>query len=309
MADECLKCGACCKFVLLPNPSGKDVEWFGYHGMEASARGVKIDVPCQMLGEDGKCSIYEQRPENCKEFVPGSIPECPLYKGEEKKMQDQECLQECSKDVQRLNIVHKQFAIEDCKVSSENGKVFIEGYANVKGKKDRYGDIPTVFSALRDYVYELKDFKRNPVCLLDHDNSVGSIVGSFNEKLGGYITEDDIGLKFKMVFSESDLPIVAHARKVYEEGHGKALSIGGRWNFENKDNPNYLTLAEIYEISLVGVGADPSALTTKSCPDCPKKCKGANSADAEKGAGKGPEMVVITEGRVSESVAGKVSII
>jgi hypothetical protein len=31
---------------------------------------------------------------------------------------------------------------------------------------------------------------------------------------------------------------------------------------EDKDNPNHLTLAEIYEVSLVGVGADPNALTS-----------------------------------------------
>jgi hypothetical protein len=282
-------CGSCCKFMLLDVAGVKGAEdWFGYHGGKIVDGKLRLDIPCDKL-VDSKCSIYEQRPQACKDFVPGSIPECPLYK-EGKKMGEE------------LKIVHKQFDIEEFKVVEDNGLVSIEGYANVKGKKDRYGDIPTVFSVLRDYVYELKDFKRNP----DHDNNVGSIAGSFNEKLGGFIGEDNIGLKFKAVFSNSDYPLIAHARTVYQEGHGKALSIGGRWYFEDKDNPGNLTYAEIFEISLVGVGADPSALT-KHCPDCPKR-KGITSESLEKGAEKLAEMLMITGCRVSKSDEERISI-
>lgn len=165
-------------------------------------------------------------------------------------------------------IEHKQFSIEEFKIDkTDDGAVTIEGYANTKGKKDRYGDVPTVFSDLRDYVYELKDYKKNPIVLLDHWNSTNNIAGSFNPKMGGFIKEDEKGLKFKLVFSKSDFPPVAHARTVYEEGHGRALSIGGKWHHENKDHPEHLTYAEIFEISLVGVGADPNALTIKSNSD------------------------------------------
>ncbi|MFA5114388.1 MAG: HK97 family phage prohead protease [Candidatus Margulisiibacteriota bacterium] len=157
-----------------------------------------------------------------------------------------------------------QFAIEEFKTTTnDKGIVTIEGYANTKNKLDRYGDVPTVFSALRNYVYELEEFHKNPVCLLDHWNQVGNIAGSFNPKMGGLIVEDEIGLKFKMVFSASDFPLCKHARTVYSEGHGRALSIGGRWYWEDKDHPEYLTYAKIFEISLVGVGADPDALTRK----------------------------------------------
>ena len=162
---------------------------------------------------------------------------------------------------------NKQFAISSFKSGKmDDGRIFIEGYANTKNKEDRYGDIPTVYPAKRGYVYELKSFLKHPVLLLDHDNSTGSIAGSFNPKYGGYIFEDNIGLKFKAIFSESDQEKVRHARTVYNEGHGRALSIGGKWLYENPDNPKQLTLADIVEISLVGIGADEDALTTKNGP-------------------------------------------
>lgn len=151
--------------------------------------------------------------------------------------------------------VTKTFDIAGFKATTENGKVILRGYANTKGHKDRYGDIPMVFEALRKYVYEIKDFLKNPVMLLDHRNQIAAVAGSFPE-----IVEDDIGLRFVAEFSGSDHPDIVHARTVYLEGHAKALSISGRWHFEDNENPNHLTYAEIYHISPVGVGADPDAL-------------------------------------------------
>jgi len=149
----------------------------------------------------------------------------------------------------------KTFDISDLKIAEENGLVVIRGYANTKNKADRYGDIPTVFPSLRNYVYELSEFKKNPVMLLDHRNEVSHIAGSFKE-----IEEDEIGLRVKAVFSNSELPEIKHARTVYLEGHAKAFSIAGQWFYEDKDNPTHLTYAKIYHISPVGVGADPDAL-------------------------------------------------
>lgn len=168
-------------------------------------------------------------------------------------------------DGKSVDLRLKQLPIEQFKSGVDDaGNFYITGYANTKGNKDRYGDVPTVFPALRNYVYELKDFKKNPVLLVDHNNSVGNIAGSFSEKLGGFIVEDEIGLKFKAIFTNSEYPLVKHARTVYSEGHGRALSIGGRWFFEDKDHLERLTLAEIFEVSLVGVGADANALTEKA---------------------------------------------
>lgn len=160
----------------------------------------------------------------------------------------------------------KVLAISELEIKAEDGVITISGYANTKGTADRYGDVPTVMPAIRNYVYELTEFRKNPVMLIDHNNSVGYIAGSFTQ-----LQEDEKGLRFKAAFSKSNFPLVAHARTVYAEGHGKALSIAGRWFFENKDAQEQLTYADIFEISLVGVGADPNALAGKVTPAEPTK--------------------------------------
>jgi len=150
----------------------------------------------------------------------------------------------------------KILPIEGAKITrDESGGFYLEGYANTKNQSDRYGDIPTVFAKLRSYVYELKEYLKNPVLLIDHVNSIDHVAGSMPE-----IIEDEKGLRFKAKFSDSTLPLIAHARQVYTEGHAKGISIAGRFHYENPDAPNQLTLAEIYEISLVAVPADPDAL-------------------------------------------------
>ena len=164
-----------------------------------------------------------------------------------------------NKDIKILgtkeNPVTKVFDIADCKVTEEDGMVVVRGYGNTKEHPDRYGDIPTVFPSIRNYVYELSEFLKNPVMLLDHSNQVSHIAGSFPE-----ISEDEVGLRFKAVFSNSDLPEIKHARTVFLEGHARAFSIAGRWHYEDPANKEHLTYAEIYHISPVGVGADPDAL-------------------------------------------------
>jgi Fe-S-cluster containining protein len=269
-------CGECCKWLIFPEIKEWDTPdikaWMGARDIKIRENGsLKIFAPCPKLTEDGKCSINEQKPQVCKDFEPGSIPECPLFEKGGKGMkriitvqnEDQVKAYQEARSAAGVE-ARKEFSIIDMKIDkAANGAVTIEGYANTKNKEDRYGDIPTVFTALRNFIYDLDDFHKNPVCLLDHYNCVENIAGSFNPKMGGYIMEDELGLKFKMVFSASDFPPVAHARTVYAEGHGRALSIGGNWFHEDKDNPSHLTFAKIYEVSLVGVGADPDALTRK----------------------------------------------
>lgn len=160
------------------------------------------------------------------------------------------------------NMQVKILPMVDFKAISENGKLTISGYANTKNKADRYGDIPTVLTDKRDYVYDLSEFKKNPVMLLNHNNKVESIAGSYPE-----VKEDEKGLFVKGVFSDSELAEIKHARQVYGEGHAKALSIAGKFLYEDEKNPNNLTLAQIYEISLVAVPADSNALVSAE-----KKC-------------------------------------
>lgn len=150
-------------------------------------------------------------------------------------------------------IGHREFEITDFKAEERaDGALEISGYANTKHIADRYGDIPTEFN--RSYVYDIVEFLKNPIMLLDHDGEVKNVAGSFAE-----CREDEKGLFVKGVFTKSDLPIMKHARTLIKEGHLKTFSIGGRWMYEDLENPNHLTLAKIYEISIVAVPADPNA--------------------------------------------------
>lgn len=146
----------------------------------------------------------------------------------------------------------KDFDITEFKAVEDNGTVKISGYANNKGIADRYGDIPTAFN--RAYVYDIVEYLRNPVLMLNHNSGVGSIAGKVTE-----IHEDEKGLYFEATLSNSDLPEVKHARTLIKEGMLKTVSIGGIWLYEDLENPSHLTLAKIFEISLVAIPADPYA--------------------------------------------------
>lgn len=146
----------------------------------------------------------------------------------------------------------KVFTLTNFKAVTDNGVVKISGYANNKGIADRYGDIPTPFN--RSFVYELEEYRRNPVLLLDHEAEVKKLCGTVTE-----IREDERGLYFEATLSNSELPEVAHARTLIQEGMLKTVSIGGIWLYEDLENPAHLTLAKIFEISLVAIPADTYA--------------------------------------------------
>lgn len=150
----------------------------------------------------------------------------------------------------------KEFEISNFKAVEENGEIVISGYANTKNVADRYGDIPTPFN--RSYVYELTEYLRNPIVLLDHEAEVKKICGKCIE-----IVEDEVGLFFKARITSSDLPEMKHARTLIREDILKTVSIGGIWLFEDLENPDHLTLAKIFEISLVAIPADPFATFTQ----------------------------------------------
>lgn len=147
---------------------------------------------------------------------------------------------------------NKNFEVAEFKAVEENGAIKISGYANTKGVADRYGDIPTAYN--RSFVYELEEYRRNPVLLLDHEAEIKKLCGQVTE-----IYEDERGLYFEAVLSNSDLPEVKHARTLIKEGTLKTVSIGGVWLYEDFENPDHLTLAKIFEISLVAIPADTYA--------------------------------------------------
>ncbi len=158
----------------------------------------------------------------------------------------------------------KEFVLTDFKEVETDGVLRISGYANNKHIADRYGDMPTEYN--RSYVYELEEYRRNPVLLMDHDHDVSHMVGSVTN-----IFEDEKGLYFEAEISNSDLPIIKHARQLIKEGHLKTVSIGGVWLYEDLQNPSHLTLAKIFEISLVAVPADTYAVFAPKTPAEPAK--------------------------------------
>lgn len=147
---------------------------------------------------------------------------------------------------------NKTFDLTEIKAVSDGNIVKISGYANTKFVADRYGDIPAPYN--RAFVYDLEEFKRNPVLLLNHAWDVKNIAGGVTA-----IKEDERGLYFEATLSASNLPELEHAKTLIKEGYLKTVSIGGMWKYENPDNSNQLTLAKIFEISLVSVPADPNA--------------------------------------------------
>jgi hypothetical protein len=77
---DCLQCGNCCQ-VGTPVFSEKDVERaakrlkmkpgdFTHAWLFTDSDGDKVlkSTPCPFLGEDNYCSIYEDRPEDCRNF-------------------------------------------------------------------------------------------------------------------------------------------------------------------------------------------------------------------------------------------------
>ena len=73
MMSACELCGgACCKSMTLPKKIfNEDVaRWLGYHAVE-NDEVMRFNCACRMLHE-GKCSIYENRPQMCKDYQVGS---------------------------------------------------------------------------------------------------------------------------------------------------------------------------------------------------------------------------------------------
>lgn len=153
----------------------------------------------------------------------------------------------------------KLIEIEDFKVTEEGDSFYVTGYANTKNRADSYGDVPTNYKD--EPVYDLQRFKKNPVALVDHENSVGNIFGSF--VIGKNAThEDEKGLRFKLRLMENpQTDIAKHAVEAYKSGFARSFSIGGQWQFGDKENPSHLTKAYIHEISGVAIGADSHALS------------------------------------------------
>lgn len=93
LCDVCLSPGACCKRMVLSTAgtgnglgpmSYEKAEHLGLHNslpfVPAHQREDGIwEWSCTALQRDGRCGIYETRPQLCRDFVAGSDPLCVHY--------------------------------------------------------------------------------------------------------------------------------------------------------------------------------------------------------------------------------------
>jgi Fe-S-cluster containining protein len=86
LAQYCGKCrGRCCKYytIIIDEPEDADdydeVRWFLAHEgcyvyIDEGQWHVNVVAGCRFLGDEGRCKIYEHRPDVCREF--GHEEEC-----------------------------------------------------------------------------------------------------------------------------------------------------------------------------------------------------------------------------------------
>jgi len=111
---------------------------------------------------------------------------------------------------------------------------------------DRQGEV------IQQTGWDLKNFKANPILLWMHDHTkpLGKATRVWLDKTGATPT-----LKFKGVISDATEWGKA-AKQLMEEGILNSFSVGFR---ANEIDDNTITKAELYEISLVTVPANPEA--------------------------------------------------
>ena len=130
-------------------------------------------------------------------------------------------------------------------------KVTLNGFASTFASitpEDRDGD------QIGDNAFDntIPRFMKNPVMLIDHENSVHNIAGSFTR-----LHASALGLEVNA--SVSNAPELRKVRFLIAEGHLKAFSIGGLFRFSDGD-AHVVEEIELFEISLVAVPANPDAL-------------------------------------------------
>lgn len=111
---------------------------------------------------------------------------------------------------------------------------------------DRYGEVVPLDA------WDIKNFLKNPVLLVDHDYKVSNIVGRARNL--------DVGKKSFTFESEfHDITQLAkEVKRMVEEGFAPAVSVGFINHGPKKDGDTPTN--ELLEISFVAVGANPNAL-------------------------------------------------
>lgn len=162
-----------------------------------------------------------------------------------------------------FEIDQKMVAIKNGDVVVDYKDVIISGYASTFAATtpaDRDGDY------IVDGAFDetLRQFKSNPVMLVNHDNRVQSLAGSYS-KIG--VNRQGLAIEGRL----TNAPDMQSVRFKVAEGHLKALSIGGFF-FYGVDG-RAVEKVDLFEISLVPVPANPDALISTRAielSDCTK---------------------------------------
>lgn len=125
--------------------------------------------------------------------------------------------------------------------------VTFEAYLSTFGNIDRDGDVVMKGA----FAETIETFRKNPVMLKDHYNSIDNIVGEYTE-----VREDNKGLFVKGRLSNA--PDVLSVRIKMAEGLIKALSMGGYFQYD--EDGVHISRVKLVEGSLVAIPANPEAL-------------------------------------------------
>lgn len=151
---------------------------------------------------------------------------------------------------------HKLLHIHDRDDEEEKGPIvdiqnvrlegFLSTFASIT-PSDRDGDV-VLDGAFNE---TLAEFRKNPVMLTDHTNTVSHLAGSF-DKIG--ITKDGLAVSGRI----SNSPDMISTRFKVAEGHLKALSMGGLFFFD--ETGRGIERVDLFEGSLTPVPANQDAL-------------------------------------------------
>lgn len=107
--EKCMECHECCEYIEIPTSmiGGLEVlEYWMVHGKKFyisdldGALHIRFYAPCQHL-KDGKCSIYENRPWTCRQYM------CSQKDKSIKEIKEQACKETMAK-VKELIAKHRK---------------------------------------------------------------------------------------------------------------------------------------------------------------------------------------------------------
>jgi HK97 family phage prohead protease len=137
--------------------------------------------------------------------------------------------------------------------SIEEDEMIVHDVVASDDSEDRHGD------RVNPEGWDLKNYKKNPIILADHDYRVESVIGT-----GSGVKIDGNKLVFdKITFSKTN-DLAVKAFNLIKEGILKTWSVGFLVKKWGDDKSKYtIQEQELLELSLVAIPANPNAMTTE----------------------------------------------